>query len=394
MDSKFCHHRTVLRLILMFLLACCVRPPAAAAGQDFVPLFNGRDLSGWVNVNCAPETWAVRDGMIHCTGKPTGALRTPRQYENFILELEWRHLSNGGNSGVFIWSSPIAAPGGPFLRSIEVQVLDNGYDVKGRNEWYTTHGDVFPIHGSTMNPFGRHNGKRSFPSEERSKSSPEWNHYRVVCTNGVIHLHVNGKQVSGGENCNYRKGYIGLESEGGPIDFRNIRIKELPSSNASPEVTAPTDDGYRSLFTGIDLRGWQTASQAASRWQVNGERLQIREQPANEARTLWTTAEFGDVEVTVDCHPGSPAKGQEPAWPEIQLRGCEDPACRVRLIGNQPDKYQRFVISVKGREVIARKDGEVTQRLTLGPSVPLRGALGLSDTGSGAEFMNLYVRER
>ena len=115
-----------------------------------------------------------------------GALRTPRQYENFILEIEWRHLTSGGNSGVFIWGSPIAAPGVPFLRGIEVQVLDHGYDVPGKNQWYTTHGDVFPIHGATMKPFGRHNGERSFPSEERSKGSPEWNHYRIVCTNGVL----------------------------------------------------------------------------------------------------------------------------------------------------------------------------------------------------------------
>ena len=70
-----------------------------AADEDFRPLFNGRDLTGWVNANCAPETWSVREGVIHCTGKPTGALRTTRQYENFILEVEWRHLTSGGPDG-------------------------------------------------------------------------------------------------------------------------------------------------------------------------------------------------------------------------------------------------------------------------------------------------------
>ncbi len=149
-----------MKTISTLFLALAVSSPLAAA--DFQPLFNGKDLSGWVNVNCAPETWSVKDGVIQCTGVPTGALRTERQYENFELELEWRHLKPGGNAGIFIWSSPIAAPGVPFLRSVEVQVLDHGYNADGKNQ-YTTHGDVFPIHGSTMKPFGRHNGQRSFP---------------------------------------------------------------------------------------------------------------------------------------------------------------------------------------------------------------------------------------
>src|ERR1044071_7751310 len=101
-----------------WLWLICATAALGAAPDDFMPLFNGRDLSGWINANCAPETWSVRDGVIHCTGKPTGALRTTRQYENFILEAEWRHLSSGGNSGIFIWGTPIAAPGVPFLRGI------------------------------------------------------------------------------------------------------------------------------------------------------------------------------------------------------------------------------------------------------------------------------------
>ncbi|MFM7803765.1 MAG: DUF1080 domain-containing protein, partial [Verrucomicrobiota bacterium] len=83
--------------------------PATSAEAPFKPLFNGRNLDGWVNVNCAPETFTVREGLIHCDGIPTGALRTERQYENFVLELEWRHLKPGGNAGVFIWSGPMPA---------------------------------------------------------------------------------------------------------------------------------------------------------------------------------------------------------------------------------------------------------------------------------------------
>jgi 3-keto-disaccharide hydrolase len=229
--------KCVMKSILLVLTVTALG--ATAADDGFVDLFNGKDLSNWVNVNCDPETWSVKDGVIQCTGKPIGALRTPRQYENFILELEWRHLKPGGNAGVFIWASPEAAPGVPFLRAIEVQVLDNGYNAKGRNEWFTTHGDVFPIHGSTMKPIHKGNGMRCFPIEERSKSSPEWNHYRIECHDGRIRLHVNGKEVSGGNDCHWRKGYIGLENEGSPTEWRRLRLKELPSTGATPEQSAP-----------------------------------------------------------------------------------------------------------------------------------------------------------
>ena len=105
---------------------------------------------------------------------------------------------------------------------------------------YTSHGDVFAIHGATMKPDRPHPAgwERCLPSERRCKPSPEWNHYRVTCNDGVLKLAVNGKEVSGGSEISPRKGYICLESEGSPVEFRNIRIKELPSTGATPEQTA------------------------------------------------------------------------------------------------------------------------------------------------------------
>ncbi len=401
------------RFSLILLMAAAVTGRAADS-DGFVPLFNGRDLTGWVNANCAPETWSVRDGLIHCTGQPTGALRTERQYENFILEVEWRHLSRGGNSGVFIWGTPIAAPGVPFLRGIEVQVLDHGYAEQyekqngKKSDWFTTHGDVFPIHGATMKPFGRHNGERSFPSEDRSKGSPEWNHYRIVGTNGVLRLSVNGKEVSGGENCNYRKGYLALESEGAPVEFRNVRIKELPSSGASAELTAPLDLGWRPLFTGLDLRGWRPFEVTPSRWQpgggrvslkanscwqAGGGRIALKSSEADAAATLWTEKEFGDAEFVVDCRPAKPADGKAAVVPTVALRGVGGNGAGVKLEGATPGSYQRYVITVKGREVTVKRNDQETQRFMLPAEAPAHGAFGLRDTGGAVEFMNLYVRD-
>ena len=250
-----------MRLIPLFLAAAlpvlAADPPSPAPATDaagFVSLFNGTDLSRWRNGNVwwgtegKPDTFSVKDGMIHSTGQPVGFIRSDQQYENFILELEWRHLKRSGNAGLFIWSAPTDNPGKPFAKSIEVQILDHGYKEdyeKGGKKatWFTCHGDVFAIHGQKLRPFAPNDGNmRSFPSEERSKPSPEWNHYRVTCQDGTVRLAVNGKDVSGGDGVLWRKGYLCLESEGSPVDFRNIRIKELPSTHPKPEEIAPLAD--------------------------------------------------------------------------------------------------------------------------------------------------------
>jgi hypothetical protein len=388
-----------MKLLRSLLLLTAVTATAFAE-DGFVPMFNGRDLSDWENANCAPETWAVKDGVITCTGKPTGALRTKRHYENFILEVEWRHLSSGGNSGIFIWGSPIAAPGVPFLRGIEVQVLDHGYAeayekrTGKKSTSFTTHGDVFPIHGATMVPLGRSNGKRSFPSEERSKPSPEWNHYRIVANAGSIRLSVNGKEVSGGDDCIYRKGYLALESEGAPVEFRNLRIKELPPTGATPEQTAPETLGFRPLYTGTDLRGWKC--ETPGRWESNDWRLLLK--GGTPGQPLWTEAKFGDCEFVVDVKISRKSaidcalllRGTTVALAELMPRGGgpleKDPIVKMGA-------WNRVAVTMKGREVILKINDQEIRRQQLPADAPERGAIGLVDLGSEAEFANLLVRD-
>ena len=358
-------------------------------------MFNGRDLSGWTNINCAPETWSVRDGKIFCTGKPTGGLRTVRQYENFIVELEWRHLQRSGNSGFFVWGTPINAPGVPFLRGIEVQILDHGYaeDFERKNgkkaDWFTTHGDVFAIHGATMTYVGRTNGKRSFPTEDRSRPSPEWNHYRIVANNGTLRLHVNGKEVSGGDNTNYRKGYLALESEGAPVEFRNLRIKELPSTGADASNTAPLDPGWRALFNSVDLRGWRTSEATAGRWSVVGEKLVLKADGSKEtAVPLTTEAEFGDAEFIVDFQPPKSAAGTKVAGAALGFHGAT-----IRLEGAEGGKFSRFIVTVRGATIRVQRDAQPAIEHTLTQGAGSRSALALIATEGGGTFMNIHARE-
>lgn len=190
------------------------------------------------NVNCDPETWSWNGGEVRCTGKPIGVIRSKKPLTNFELVAEWKHLESGGNSGIFVWASEEALkdlePGTLPRGGIEVQVLDHGFAEEWekkhgkKSDWFTTNGDVFFVGTSKMTPFEPHNGVRSFPRKNLSKGVGEWNHYYVRCINGEVRLWVNGEEVSGGNNCEPRTGYLCLESEGGPVEFRNIRLRELP----------------------------------------------------------------------------------------------------------------------------------------------------------------------
>ena len=247
-----------------------------AADDGFVPLFNGRDLSGWVNVNCHPDTFVVKDGEIVTNGKPMGFLRTEKQYENFVLEMDWMHVNKTevGNSGLFVWGDPLPVTGSVYTRGIEVQILVNleYKDKKTGKVTASSHGDVFAIQGATCKPDRPHptGGMRCIPSEFRAKGGGEWNHYKVTANNGVIKLEVNGKEVSGVSECTPRKGYLALESEGAECHFKNIKIKELPSTNPKPEETAKVAQGHTRLFNGLDLAGWTAEKDS---WSVKGGKL-------------------------------------------------------------------------------------------------------------------------
>ena len=75
---------------------------------------------------------------------------------------------------------------------------------------------------------GRPTARAAIPRAERSRGVGEWNHYYVRGVNGEIRLWVNGEEVSGGRGADPRTGFLCLEAEGSPVEFRNIRVRELP----------------------------------------------------------------------------------------------------------------------------------------------------------------------
>lgn len=444
-----------LSFTLAALLTLTLAVPLHSQEEDgFVPLFNGKDLTGWRPVNVAADTFSVRDGMIVTTGVPTGFMATERMYENFIVELDWRHMKEGGNSGVFIWGEGLPAPGVPYARGIEVQVLDLGYETKnakGAWKWFTSHGDIFPIWGATMTAVDpvAETGTRSFPSEKRVKPSPEWNHYRVECNNGEIKLSVNGKQVTVGRDCIPRKGYLCLESEGSEAHFKNIRIKELPSTNASPEQTARGYEGFTQLLNGKDLTGWKVTPENKEVWNVDGLHVVAKAGVKGSNLDLWTERSYKDFTLVADWkfrtkpvkkmvnkiapngeEPvlGSDGKPEqieveEPADSGIYLRGSSKAQVNiwVRPIGSgdirgyrvdktlpmdirtactpkvnadaKPGQWNRFFITMKGdRCTVVLNDQTIIENAQL-PGIAPEGPIALQYHHDEIEFANVFIKE-
>jgi len=219
------------------------RRGTADPAPEFRDLFNGRDLAGWVNVNTDADTWKVRDGLLICSGKPIGVMRTDKQYENFVLHIEWMHMEAGGNSGVFAWSNARPNPTSRLPNGVEIQMLELEWPRLHIRDGVTppvayVHGELFGVNGVKIVPENPR-GERSMSIENRCKGRGEWNTYDIVAVDGAIKLSVNGKFVNGIRGATQKKGYLCLESEGAEIHFRNIKIMELPPGVTAPEQAAP-----------------------------------------------------------------------------------------------------------------------------------------------------------
>lgn len=238
----------LLRPATLLLALAALAAPATLRAAD-VPqwreLFNGRDSTGWiVDVNTSPDTWKVRDGRPVCRGQPIGVMRSDKQYENFILRIEWRHMEPGGKlRHLPSWSDGTVPEGKRLPKGMEVQMLRAPVAAPQPHARRQTpparlRGELFGAGGLVTVP-DNPRGNRSMSWENRCLGKGEWNTYDVVAVDGVVKLSVNGKFVNGVSQASQRKGYLCLESEGAEIDFRRIAILELPPGRATPEQTAP-----------------------------------------------------------------------------------------------------------------------------------------------------------
>ncbi|RKY09987.1 MAG: DUF1080 domain-containing protein [Planctomycetota bacterium] len=206
---------------LMMLAAVAVMCTGCA---QRVVLFNGKDFTGWKlhvddkNVN-VDDVWSVADGVVHCAGKPKGYMRTLAEYSNYKLHVEWRWVAEPTNSGVLlhaggedkVWPRCIEAQlkagnAGDFVLIGHTGVTVGGKKYQDDEKMYVV---VAKKHDST------------------EKAPGKWNEYDIHCEGDSILLYVNGLLQNGGRKATDTKGWICLQSEGSPIEFRNIYIEPL-----------------------------------------------------------------------------------------------------------------------------------------------------------------------
>ena len=216
---------------LRFAVTCCcvcLIQPVNAADDDgaTVALFNGKDLTGWehflVDAKVKKEqVWSVKDGVLVCQGKPGGYLRTTKKYESYKLVVEWRWPEKPGNSGVLmrITGKPTMLP-----NCMEAQLASGSAGDMYGFQGFKVGGDKARF-SSNPKAVGGLTALKKIEGNE--KKAGEWNKYEITVKGASVTLMVNGKKVNQASGCDVRPGFIGLQSEGGVIHFRNVHLTPL-----------------------------------------------------------------------------------------------------------------------------------------------------------------------
>jgi peroxiredoxin len=228
---------------LALLIACGAWSTAASAAQPVTPeaktpLFNGKDLSGWDAVLPLSEAdptgiWSVKDGVLRCEGRPFGFLRTEKTYTDYTLHLEWRWPLTPTNSGVLLHASKQDRL---WPTSIEAQLMH-----RNAGDFWLIGGASGTVQGKT-----RKSGRAAKMKDSSEKPAGRWNTYEIVCDGNTIRLTVNGVHQNTMTGAAPHSGHILLQSEGSPIEFRNIYIEPLGGSGTDDGVldfTLPDEEG-------------------------------------------------------------------------------------------------------------------------------------------------------
>ena len=208
--------KRILFLALGLAALVCV-----SCGERKTQLFNGKDLSGWTfhldtaSTVPATEVFGVKDGVITIAGQPFGYMITDQSFSDYLLHLEWRWPGEPSNSGIFIHAEPIDAL---WPRCAEVNLKSGGA------------GGMISSGGSAFDELKETGGRfLNSPHESAELPAGEWNTAEIFCKGNYILAFVNGTLMNEA-HFDRSSGRIALQSEGGPLEIRNVYLMPLPSS--------------------------------------------------------------------------------------------------------------------------------------------------------------------
>lgn len=214
---------------LMVAAVVCFVVPAMGGEKQEIALFNGKDLAGWeyylVDPNVKMEdVWNVTDGVLVCKGEPMGYLATKEMYQDFQLTIEWRWAGKPGNSGVLmrITGEPDALP-----RSVEAQLMHGNAGDVWAFKGFQVKGDAARFREIDHEKFGKLVGVSKIEGNEKEPGA--WNVYTITAKGDSLKLVVNGKTVNECTGLDVMPGKIGLQSEGGVIEFRRVTLTPIKS---------------------------------------------------------------------------------------------------------------------------------------------------------------------
>jgi len=408
----------------------------AKTERGFTSLFDGKTLTGWTLTGKQGEGYVPTDGVLVCPKSGGGNLYTEKEYDNFVFRFEFK-LSENGNNGVGI-RAPLE--GDPAYAGMEIQVLDdNGPQYQGKLQPWQYHGSIYnvvPAKPGSLKPVGQWNSEEILADGRRIK----------VTVNGKVIVDANLNAVHDPKTIEKHpgmfrpRGHIGFLGHGTHVEFRNIRIKELPKTEA--DNTPPP--GFTALFNGKDLTGWKGLLKGpndspAKRAKLSPEQLAEEQAKANERmREHWTVKEgvlnfdgkgdslctlkdYGDFEMLVDwkIHEKGDSGIYLRGSPQVQIWDPKDlkpnpkgqgsgglynnqknPSGPLALADNPIGQWNRFRIVMVGEKVhILLNDVLVVNNTTLEnywerdkPIYPT-GQIELQNHGNNLYFKNVYIRE-
>jgi hypothetical protein len=205
--------------VSLFVLAGC--KTSSSSKTAAIELFNGKNFNGWtfcMRDNADPmQTWSVSDGVMHCTGQPYGYARTKKSFHDYRLTCIWRFVRvapHADNSGIFIHIQPADVV---WPECIECQ------------GWYQHQGDIMLHAGVGADGYPAQKKTINVPQMGPSNENPvgEWNTNQIICEGNTLGLSVNGRVMNTITGCNLSSGYIGIQSEGGDIEIRELTLERL-----------------------------------------------------------------------------------------------------------------------------------------------------------------------